>query len=411
MTSLDLLKEAEKAFHEMDWQKVVDINSEIIAKKPGKKIKNLSNGFYYYALAKLEKDHKRMIMDLEKAGAYFKTVDSYLTSLADIEKLILLSEFDKENRDKNLLDLAELSQDLFIKTDNVDYLLLAIDAFKGAKLYFKGKKLEQILLGLQFCYGNYAPTSENPEKYYRKIIEFSTEIKIKDSPPLARSKMNAAAAHHNLAFVSDYPLESIKTAIKLNREAIKIFKKIGSHPETVKALQCLANELRDASGIDNSNAKKYLEKTILIKREIVEMLLKEGFSVDSGYECLDIGTICIELAICDKTSSEGHFKNAITHFNSSTEIFSKEACEEGLGHAKAGVAAVYKNQGKLKEAAEMFDAAIAIFKGKDPVLLGYTKQNLAATYRDLSKATGQKELITSAEKLEKEATKLLKTAA
>lgn len=406
MTILEMLKDAEKAFHDMDWEKVVKINKEIVAKKPDEKIENLANGFHYYALAKLEKEQKKVIIDLDKAGEFFKSVDDDLASLADIEKLILLSEFDKKNRGRHLLDLAELTQGLFIKTGDLTNLQLAIESFNRAKPLFSGRKLAQIILDLQFCCGAHAQHSENPEEQYREAIRLCEEIKTKDRATLACSKMNAAIAYQNLAFLNKEQLDNIKTAIKLNEEAIAVFEKLNSKPETVKAKQSLATILRDASGIDTSNARKHLERAIMLKKEVVEMFIKDGFDIESGYEDLDIGIAHMELAACDQTRSNEHFNNAINHFNTAAEIFKKEQSGEGLGHAKAGIAAVYRNQGEFRDAARMYEEAIALFE--NPVFLGRTKQNLAATYQDMAKTTGKEEHLKKAEKFEREAAELLK---
>lgn len=408
MTVSEMLKEAEKAFHDMDWEKVVKINKEIIAQKPDEDTENLANGFYYYALAKLEKDQRNVIFDLDKAGEFFRPVDDYLASLADVEKLILLSEFDRENRGRHLLDLAKLTQGLFINTGDFTHLQLAIDSFNNAKPSLGGTELAQTILDLQFCQGTHAQHSENPEEQYREVTRLCEEIKTKDRAILARSKMNAAVAYQNLAFLVKPHLDSINTAIKLNEEAIEVFEQLNSNPETVKAKQCLANILNDASGIDTASAKKYLERAIALKKEVAEMFLKDGFDIDSGYEDLEIGIAYIELAACGQTRSDEHFNNAINHFNVAAEIFEREQIGEALGHAKAGIAAVYRNQGAFEDAARMYEEAIAIFNEKDPVLSGRTKQNLAATYRDMAKATGKKGHLKNAEKLEREAEELLK---
>lgn len=404
MTVLKLLEEAKKAFHDMDWKRLAEINKKIVAEKPEEKIENLANGFYYYALAKLEEEQEKVILDLDKAASFFKSVDAHLASMADIEKLILLSEFDEKGRGRHLLDLAELTQGLFIKTGDPVYMQLAIDSFNRAKPSFSGKELEQILLSLQFCYGTYAPHSENPEEQYREVIRLCREIKTKDSATLSRSKMNVAIAHHNLAFLSKDRMENIKLAVKLNEEAIEAFKQLDSKPETVKAKQSLANVLRDASGIDTANAKEHLKRAITLKKEVAELLLEDGFSIDSGYEDLDIGTAYMELAVSDSTHSNEHFDSAIGQFNAAAGTFRKEKCEEGLGHAKAGIAAVYRNRGAFEDAAKTYEEAIALFK--EPVLLGRTKQNLALTYKDIAKTTGKKEYFKKAEKLEGEVAEL-----
>ncbi|MEE8403046.1 MAG: tetratricopeptide repeat protein [Candidatus Hydrothermarchaeaceae archaeon] len=405
MTVFKLLEESKKAFHDMDWKRLAEINKKIVAKKPEEKIENLANGFYYYALAKLEKEQEKVILDLDKAASFFKSIDAQLASMADIEKLILLSEFDEKGRGRHLLDLAELTQGLFIKTGDHTYLQLAIDSFNNAKPSFSGKELEQIILSLQFCCGTQAPHSENPGEQYRGVIRLCGELKAGGSATRARSKMNAAIAHHNLAFLSKDRMENIKLAVKLSEEAIEAFEQLDSKPETVKAKQSLANVLRDASDIDTANAKEHLKRAITLKKEVAELLLEDGFSIDSGYEDLDIGTACMELAVSDSTHSNEHFDSAIIHFNAAAETFGKAKYEEGLGHAKAGIAAVYRNRGAFEDAAKAYEEAIALFK--QPVLLGRTKQNLALTYKDMAKTTGKKAHLKKAEKLEKEAAELL----
>ncbi len=408
MTLSEMLKEAEKAFHKMDWEKLVKLTKKIVAEKPEKRTENLANGLYYYALAKLEKDPKKVILNLDKAGNFFKSSDPYLASLADIERLLLLSGFDEKNRGQHLRELGELTQGLFTKTADPMYLHLATDAFNKAKPFFSGKELAKIILGLQFCCGVHAQHVENPEEQYREIVKLHKEIKTKDRATRACSKMNAAIACQNIAFLNK-DQKSIKTAIKLNEEAIKVFEQLKLKPETVRAKQSFANVLRDASNIDTANSKKYLKRAIALKKEVTEMFLKDGFDIDSGYEDLEIGITYMEFAACDQTGSDEHFNSAIHHFNSAAVIFEKEKIEEGQGHAKAGIAAVYRHQGAFDDAARMYEEAVAIFKEKDPVILGRTKQNLAATYRDIAKTTGKKGHLKKAKRLEKEAAELLKS--
>lgn len=408
MGTLKLLEEAKEAFQNMDWERLAKITREIADKKPDEQIENLANGFYYYAQAKLEKEQKKVILDLEKAGNFFKGIDAHLAGLADIERLILLSEFDKKNRGLHLRDLGELTQGLFLRTGDSANLHLAIESFNRARDHFSGKELAQIILDLQFCHGSHAQHCENPAEQYTEVIKLTGEVKTKDKTILACSKMNVAIAHHNLAFLKNEH-ESIKKAIKLNEEAVEIFEQLNSKPEIVRAKQSLANVLMDASSIDTANTEKCMKRAIAIKKEVAELFLQDGFDIDSGYEALNIGVACIEFAACDQNCSDDHLKDAIKHFSAAAEIFEKEEVDEGLANAKAGIAAVYRNQGSLEKAAEMYEEAIAIFE--EPLSQGRTKQNLAETYRDMAETTGEKSHLKKAEKLEKEAEELLKSTA
>lgn len=410
MDVLEQLDEARKAFHEMDWEKLAEITKKIADEKPEEQIENLASGFHYYALSKLEKEQKKVILDLEKAGEFFRLVDPYLAAMADVEKLILLSEFDEKNRGQHLLELGELTQGLFIRTGDLTNLQLAIDSFSNAKSLFSGRDLEQILLGLQFCYGSYAQHSENPEEHYREVIKLCEEMKTDDKTTIACSKMNVAIAHQSLASLDrenvKSPTDSINKAIESSEEAIGIFEQLNLKPETTKAKKGLGNVLRDASTLDTANAEKYMDRAITLKKEVAETLLEDGIDIESAYEALDIGITYIEFAACDQDSSDEHLENAIKHFDTAGEIFEKEGIQEGHGHAKAGIAAVYRNQGLLEKAAKMYEEAVEMFEGEDTAFLGPAKQNLAATYRDVAEATGKKEYLKKAEKLEKEAAEL-----
>lgn len=403
MTVSKLLKEAEKAFHDMDWKKLAEINKKILAEKPDENIENLANGFYYYALARMEKNQDNVISDLEKAGEFFRSVDAHLASMADVEKLILLSGFDEGNRGRHLLDLAKLTQGLFIKSGDRTHLQLAIDSFTRAKPFFDGGEFSQIILALQFCHGTYARHSENPGEHYELVIGLCDEMTVKEGTTLACSKMNAANAHQNLAFINKQS-SSIKTAIRLNEEAIDIFEQFNSKPEVTKAKQGLANVLRDASTLDTGDAEEHMMRAITLKKEVAEMFLEDGFDIDSGYEDLDIGIAYIELAACDQTHSDEHFESAIHYFDAAAKIFKKEQVAEGLGHAKAGIAAVHRSRGAFSDAAAMYEEAIAIFT--EPLFIGRTKQNLAATYRDMARTTREDVHLKKAENLEREVAEL-----
>lgn len=404
MGVLGLLEEAKAAFHEMDWERLAEINKEIIAKKPEEQIENLAQGFYYYAQAKLEKEPKNVILDLDKASEFFRGVDAHLAGLADIERLILLCEFDKKNQGLHLRDLAELTQGLFIKTGDASNLALAIESFGRAKEHFKGSELAQIVLDLQFCHGSNARHCENPVEQFGEVIKLKGEIKTKDKTILACSKMNVAIAHHNIAFLKN-ERESIKKAIKLTEEAISTFEELGKKPELVRAKQSLANVLMDASSLDAQNTVKHWERAITLKKEVVDLFLQDGFDIDSAYEAMNIGIAYVEFAACDRDCAGEHFKNATRHFNAACEIFEKEEVPEGLAHAKAGIAAVHKNQNSLAEAARIYEEAMEIFP--EPLFAGRTRHNLAEVYREMAKTTGNKDHAKLAKKLEKEAKKLL----
>jgi tetratricopeptide (TPR) repeat protein len=135
------------------------------------------------------------------------------------------------------------------------------------------------------------------------------------------------------------------------------------------------------------------------------MFLEDGFDIDSAHMTLDIGASYVEFAACDSPSCDEHFKNAINHFNTACEIFEREEVDEGLANAKAGIAAVYRNQNSLEEAANAYEEAFETFN--DPIFIGRTKKNLAEVYLEMAETTGDKEQVKLAKKLEKEAEKLL----
>jgi tetratricopeptide (TPR) repeat protein len=216
--------------------------------------------------------------------------------------------------------------------------------------------------------------------------------------------MNVAIAYHNLAFLKGEQ-KSIKEAINLTEGAVSTFEEIGKKPEIVRAKQTLANILMDAAALDAKNTKKHMEGAIRLKKEVVDIFLTDGFDIDAAYEAMSIGVAYVEFAACDSSSCDGHFESAIRHFNAACEIFEKEDVKEGLAHAKAGIAAVHKNQEKLEEAAKIYEEAMEIFS--EPVFTGHTKQNLAEIYNEMAEAAGNKDHAKLAKKLEKEAKKLL----
>ncbi|MBU2560233.1 tetratricopeptide repeat protein [archaeon] len=404
MGVLGLLKEAKEAFHEMEWGRLAKITKEITDLTPDEPVKGLASGFYFYASAKLAKEPENVILALDKASSFFKGVDAHLASLADIERLILLAGFDKKNEGLHLRELGELTQGLFIKTGDVANLQLAIESFNRAKEHFRGKELAQIVLDLQFCHGSNAGQCDNPLEAFGEVIKLKGEVKTKEKAIIACSNMNVAIAYHNLAFLKGEPA-SIKEAIKLTQEAISTFEAIGQKPEIVRAKQTLANILMDGAALDAKNTKKHMEGAILLKKEVVDIFLSDGFDIDAAYEDMSIGVAYFEFATCDSASCDGHFKNAINHFNAACEIFEKEEVPEGLAPAKAGIAAVHKNQENLEEAARIYEEALEIFS--EPIFTGHTKQNLAEVYHEMAKATGNKDHESRAKKLKKEAKKLL----
>lgn len=404
MDVLELLKDAKEAFHGMEWEKLAEINKEIIAQEPEERIENLAQGFYYYASAKLAKEPKKVVLDLDKASEFFRGVDAHLAGLADIERLILLSQFDKKNEGLHLRDLGELTQGLFLRTGDPTNLALAIESFGKAREHFKGKERAQIVLDLQFCHGSNARHCENPVAEFSEVIKLKGEVKTKDKTILACSKMNAAIAHQNLAFLKN-ELESIKKAIKLTEEAVSTFEELDKKPEIARAKQSLASVLMDASGLDAQNTVNHMERAITLKKEVADMFIQDGFDIDSAYEDLGIGVAYVEFAACDADCAGEHLKNAARQFNAACEIFEREQVPEGLANAKAGIAAVHKNQNSFAKAAKIYEEALGIFS--EPLFAGRTKQNLAEVYSEMADATGNKEHERRAKKLEKEAAKLL----
>jgi tetratricopeptide (TPR) repeat protein len=409
----ELLKKGEKAFHNMDWKEVAKINEEILSQKPDKRIKALATGFCHYALAKLGKGPEEVILNLDKARQSFKSADAGLASLAEIERLILLSEFDETNKGKHLKALGEFTQSRYTKTGDPSDLRLAIEAFENAKPYFEKEELAQINLNLTFCYGNFAPKSENPEEQYRKLLAICKELeKSYEGANLARVKMNAAIAYQNLAFLeeSQSSKEDLKMAVRLNEEAIALFEQAASKPKIVRAKQSLANILRDAAQHDVDKATEYLKRVIKLRKEVAKLFLEGGYNLNYGYEIMDIGVACLELASVDKAYSKEHLEEAINQFEEVERVFLKEQKAEDLGQAKMGIAVAYKNLSHLKKAVKMYEDAVAIFeKEKSTLLLGRAKQNLAATYMDMAQQDkkGEKEYLAKAENLDKEAKKLL----
>ncbi len=404
MGVLGLLKEAKEAFHNMEWERLAEITKEIVDLKPDEPVDGLANGFHYYAKAKLEKDPRKVVLDLDKAGSFFRGFDAHLASLADIERLILLTRFDDENAGVHLRDLGELTQGLFIKTGDTSNLKLAIESFARAKEHFKGQELAQIILDLQFCHGSCAQHCDNQVEQFSEVIKLEGEIKTKDRTIIACSKMNVAIAHHNLAFLKKEH-DSIKEAMKLTGEAIEIFEEQGSKPEIVRAKQTLANVLMDAAVMDASNARGHMESAIALKNEVADIFLEDSFDIDSAQMDLDIGATYVEFASCDSDCCDEHLKNAMSHFNAACEIFEKEKIPEGLANAKAGIAAVHRNQDSLEGAARTYEEAIEIYS--EPLFVGRTKQNLAEIYNEMAGITGSKDHAKLAKKLEEEAAKLL----
>jgi tetratricopeptide (TPR) repeat protein len=404
MGVLGLLKEAKEAFHDMEWERLAEITKEIVEEKPDEPVDGLANGFHYYAQSKLEKEPKKVVFNLDKASSFFRGIDAHLASLADIERLILLTQFDEENAGVHLRDLGELTQGLFIKTGDPTNLQLAIESFARAKEHFKGQERSQIILDLQFCHGSCAQVCDNPVEQFSEVIKLEGELKTGDETIIACSKMNVAIAHHNLAFLKNEH-DSINDAVRLTEEAIEIFEGKGSKPEIVKAKQTLSNVLMDAASLDSANAKEHMEDAIGIKKEVADIFLTDGFDIDSAQMDLDIGAAYVEFAACNSDCCDEHLKNAMNHFNTACEIFDKESIPEGLANAKAGIAAVHRNQDSLEEAAKAYEEAIETFN--EPIFTGRTKQNLAEIYSELAGTTGNKDHSKMAKKLEKEAKKLL----
>ena len=384
----ELLKKGEEAFHNMNWRDVVRINEEILNQATDERIRNLATGFYHYALAKLGKDYAQIILNLDKAGQSFKLADENLASFAEIEKLMLLSEFDEENKGGHLKNLGEFTQGLYMRTGDANHLQLAIGALENARKYFEKEELAQINLNLTFCYGSYAPSSENPREMYEKLIRLCKEMeKSYKGANLARVKMNASIAYQNLASLKDAenPKDDLNKAVKLNEEAIKLFERINSRPEMLKAKQTLANILRDAALFDTDNAAEHLKKVIQLRKEVAKQFLDVGSELNSAYETFDLGTAFLELSSLDAARSKKHLTEAIARLEDAAKIFENEKQMEDLGQAKLGIAVAYKNQSNLKKAVKMFEEAIDIFeKEKNTVLLGHARLTLAAACRDMA---------------------------
>lgn len=417
----ELLKKGEEAFNNMAWEEVAKINEEILDQKPDGRVKELATGFYHYALAKLGKEPMQIISDLEKASQSFKSADEDLASFAEIEKLILLSEFDEANKGQHLRALGEFTQGLFTRTGEASYLQLAIEALENARFYFEGKEQAQINLNLTFCYGNYALYSEAPKKTFEEMVRLCEELEKSfegNKIQLARVKMNHALACQNLASLDDKDSKQyLEEAERLTEEAMMIFKKMDSHPELVKAKQTLANILRDSAFHDPDNAVHSLKRVIEIREEISKRFLDLGADIDHAYETLDSGVAYLELAPHDKANSEDHLKEAVKRFKMAAEVFERERQIEDLGLAKQGIAATYKMKfsinkdiSLIKKAIEMYQEAIDILeKEKNPALLARVKTNLATAYRDVSSLDQENRegYLKKADILDKEAEELL----
>ncbi|MDI6654633.1 MAG: hypothetical protein QME59_01950 [Candidatus Hydrothermarchaeota archaeon] len=375
----ELLKKGEEAFHNMDWRDVVRINEEILNHATDERIRNLATGFYHYALAKLGKDYAQIILNLDNAGQYFKLADENLASFAETERLILLSEFDEKNKGKHLKNLGEFTQDLYMRTGDASHLQLAIGALENARKHFKKEELAQINLNLTFCYGSYASSSENPREMYEKLIGLCKEMeKSYKGANLARAKMNASMAYQNLASLAgarpqdlrttfgmkdaENPKDDLNKAVKLNEEAIKLFERVNSKPEMLKAKQSLANILRDAALFDADNAAEHLKRAIQMRKEVAKQFLSVGSELNSAYETFDLGTAFLELSSLDAARSKKHLTEAIARFEDAAKIFENEKQMEDLGQAKLGIAVAYKNRSNLKKAVKMFEEAVGIFE-------------------------------------------------
>ncbi len=417
-----LLKKSEDAFHVMDWKELAKINKEILEKKTDKRNKDLAAGFYHYALSKMANGPEDAIENLEKSGEAFKSTDETLASFAETERLILLSNLDEANRGRHLRDLGKLAQDLFIKTDNPGHLQLAIGAYESACGFFKKKELEEINKNLTFCYSNYAAKCEDPKEAsetYEKLIKLCKGLeksfkKVKDSQNLARVKMNLSIAYQNLASLQDArdPLKDINAALEFNEEAARIFEKAGAKPEIAKAKQNLANILSDAVQYDVERSEEYLKRVIRLREETKAMFQEAQSELNAAYEDLELGVTYLELASIDGNDgrAKAHLKKAVDSFENAGGVFSTEKKTEDLGQAKMGIAVAYKNQGRFKESISFCNEAIEIFTStKNDAFLGLTKQNLAATYREMAKTDKKNAMkhITKAGGLEKEAKKLL----
>ncbi len=417
-----LLKKSEDAFRNMDWERLAEINREIMEERVDERNKNLATGFYHYAISKMATGPEDAVQNLEKAARAFKLADETLASFADTERLILLSNFDEANRGSHLRDLGKLAQNLFSRTGNPDHLQLAISAYESACGFFKEKEVEEINKNLTFCYANYAAKCEDPREVsniYEKLIGLCRELeesfkRNRDDQNLARVKVNLSIAYQNLASLQDAkdPLKDINTALEFNEEAVRIFEKVGTKPEIAKAKQNLANILSDAVQYDPAHSEGYLKRAVELREETKAMFQEIDSRLNAAYEDLELGVTYLELASIDEDEdgAKAYLKKAIGSFEDAAGVFLTEKKTEDLGQAKMGIAVAYKNQGLFEESISFCNEAIEIFKTtKNDAFLGLTKQNLAATYREMAKADKKKavEYITKAGGLEKEAEELL----
>jgi tetratricopeptide (TPR) repeat protein len=418
MSIEELLKESEEAFHKMDWPRVLEVNKEILEQNPSGATRELSRGFYHYALAKLDKDPKSVIDNLTKARSHFKRVDDELATFSKIEKLILLSEIEPEKRGEHLRNLGDFIHRWFSRKGDPSYLPLAIEAYESARDYFKGEDYFRVNINLTYCYGSYAPYSEDPEKILDKMISLCVELekslKGGNQLNLARVKMNRAMGYQHLAALKESN-EHIRQAISLAEEAILIFEE-KSPSEAVRARRILANLLRDASIYDSDNVRYYLERIIEIKDRLSQKFLKMRFDIDHAFEELDIGVTYLEIASYENDPAE-LIEEAFKHLGEAAQIFERERYEEELALTKQSIATAHRMRfsttreySYLEKAIDTYNEAIEVLEEGNPLLLGKIKSSLAGAYKEASKFEEDKkeEYLRRADILSREAEELLK---